>query len=147
MLAQAFQGGPEGRRPGAARSKSRLVIAGATGVLGNEVLRRLVGLGRCHSTQVLAREPITVALGGVATTVVRSDSPADWEAGAADTGGILFDPPRLLHERERALGTPRPEQLAELAGWMRRSGAATMAVVLPHGPAARGAQAGAGQPG
>jgi hypothetical protein len=35
----------------------RLVIAGATGVLGNEVLRRLVGLQWFESTQVLAREP------------------------------------------------------------------------------------------
>jgi hypothetical protein len=43
----------------------RLVIAGATGVLGNEVLRRLVGLQRFESVEVLAREPITPAVRGV----------------------------------------------------------------------------------
>ena len=112
--------------------KPRLVIAGATGVLGNEVLRRLVGLQQFEAAQVLAREPITAGLRGVAATVVAGASPADWPAAAADLGIILFDPPRLFYDRERALWTPRPEQLLEVAQWMRRSGADTLAVVLPH---------------
>src|SRR5690606_5780524 len=52
--------------------------------------------------------------------------------GAADTGLVLFEPPRLFFDRERALWTPRPEQLPALAQWMRRSGVRTLAVVLPH---------------
>src|SRR6266516_4408489 len=68
-----YNGSIDGMRPGpiqelqAARRttsiqrQSRLVIAGATGALGNEVLRRLVGLQWFESTQVLAREPITPA--------------------------------------------------------------------------------------
>ena len=114
------------------RPKPRLVIAGATGVLGNEVLRRLVGLRQFASTQVLAREPITPGLRGVVATVVTSDAPAHWLPSAAETGVILFDPPRLFYQRERALWTPRPDQLLEVARWMRRSGVATLAVVLPH---------------
>jgi hypothetical protein len=112
--------------------KPRLVIAGATGALGNEVLRRLVGLQGFQDTQVLAREPITAGLRGVATVVVPSDDPGEWPPGAADTGIILFDPPRLFHDRERALWTPQPAQLAPLALWMRASGVATLAIVLPH---------------
>ena len=132
MLLQAFQDRSADRRRAPPRSGPRLLIAGATGVLGNEVLRQLVGRGRFGTTQLLAREPITVGLSGVTTAVVAGDTPADWQAGAADTGVILFDPPRLFHGRERALWTPRPEQLAELAAWMRRSGVTTLAVVLPH---------------
>ena len=111
---------------------SRLVIAGATGALGNEVLRRLVGLRQFGATQVLAREPITAGLRGVGTTLVPSDDPAAWPSGAAETGIVLFDPPRLFHDRERALWTPTPQQLPALAQWMRRSGVQTLAVVLPH---------------
>jgi hypothetical protein len=120
------------QRPQPALRKPRLLIAGATGTLGNEVLRRLVGQQQFEATQVLAREPITAGLRGVATTVVASDAPAQWEAASADTGIILFDPPRLFHDRERALWTPQPEQLPDLARWMRASGVSTLAVVLPH---------------
>ena len=119
-------------RPGLTSRKPRLLIAGATGTLGNEVLRRLVGLRQFDGTHVLAREPITDGLRGVTTVLVGSDSPQEWPPCPADTGIILFDPPRLYNERERALWTPRPEQLPALAAWMRRSGVLTLAVVLPH---------------
>lgn len=112
--------------------KPRLLIAGATGVLGNEVLRRLVGQQGFQDAQVLAREPITAGLRGVTTVVVPPGEPDGWPAGAADTGVVLFEPPRLFHDRERALWTPRPEQLPALARWMRASGVTTLAVVQPH---------------
>jgi len=116
----------------AAQPAARLVIAGATGTLGNEVLRRLVGLRLFQDTQVLAREPITAGLRSVGTTVVPGDDPSSWPAGAADTGLVMFDPPRLFYDRERALWTPLPQQLPALAAWMRRSGVRTLAIVLPH---------------
>lgn len=119
-----------GRSP--AGPKPRLVMAGAAGALGNEVLRRLVGLQRFASVQVLAREPITQGLRGVTVNLVPHDSPAQWPLSPADAGVILFDPPRLFYDRERALWTPRPDQLPEVARWMRRSGVATLVVVLPH---------------
>ena len=114
--------------------KPRLLIAGATGVLGNEVLRRLVGGGAYGLTQVLAREPITEGMRGVQATVVPSDDFADWPTPDADVGVVLFDPPRMFYERERALWTPRPEQLVPLARWMRAGGVRTFAIVLPHAP-------------
>jgi hypothetical protein len=115
-------------------ARPRLLIAGATGVLGNEVLRRLVGSGGFGGTRVLAREPITEGLRGVQATVVPTGDPADWPAVAADVGVVLFDPPRLFYDRERALWTPQPQDLAALARWMRRGGVRTLAVVLPHAP-------------
>lgn len=128
---QALQAASRGV-PAAGPPRPRLVIAGATGVLGNEVLRRLVGLQQFGTTQVLAREPIMAGLRGVGTTVVPGEDPALWPPGVADTGVVLFDPPRLFYDRERALWTPAPEQLPALAQWMRRSGVTTLAVVLPH---------------
>ena len=114
--------------------KPRLLIAGATGVLGNEVLRRLVGSGDYGVAQVLAREPITAGLRGVRTTLVPSEAPQDWPPAAADVGVVLFDPPRMFFERERALWTPAPAQLLPLARWLRAGGVRTLAVVLPHAP-------------
>lgn len=113
-------------------ARPRLVIAGATGVLGNEVLRRLVGSQRYAGTEVLAREPIRAGLRGIGSRVVEGEDPGQWAGGAADVGVVMFEPPRLFHDRERALWTPRPEQLPALARWLRHSGVHTLAVVLPH---------------
>lgn len=115
-------------------AKPRLLIAGATGPLGNEVLRRLVGSGRFSATEVLAKEPITGGLRGVQATVILSDEPGAWPPATADVGVVLFDPPRLFYDRERALWTPAPQQLPALARWMRAGGVRTLAVVLPHAP-------------
>ncbi|MBE7367049.1 hypothetical protein [Ramlibacter pallidus] len=114
--------------------KPRLLIAGATGTLGNEVLRRLVGASTFGGTEVLAREAIREGLRGVRTRVVPADDPTEWPLTAADVGIVLFDPPRMFHERERALWTPSPPQLPAVARWMRASGVRTLAVVLPHAP-------------
>ncbi|MFC5497171.1 hypothetical protein ACFPOE_06470 [Caenimonas terrae] len=120
------------RRPGAAAGKPALLIAGATGALGNEMLRRLAGSGRHGHVNVLAREPMTEGLRGVACLVVPPEVDGGWPAVDAQVGVILFDPPRLFYDRERALWTPRPDQLPALALWMRRCGVTTLAVVLPH---------------
>jgi hypothetical protein len=112
--------------------RSALLIAGATGVLGNEVLRRLAGLQQFTGTRVLAREPIKAGWHAVTATVVAGDAPEQWPPVQADTAIVLFDPPRLFYDRERALWTPRPEQLPELARWLRAGGVRTLAVVLPH---------------
>lgn len=118
-------GAPQQRRP-------HLLIAGATGTLGNEVLRQLAGAPAFGSAQVLAREPIKTGLRGVDVTLVGAGPPAGWTPATADTGIVLFDPPRLFYDRERALWTPRPEDLPGVAAWMRASGVRTLAVVLPH---------------
>ncbi|TFY98372.1 hypothetical protein [Ramlibacter humi] len=128
---QALQAAARGAPP-AGPVLPRLVIAGATGLLGNEVLRRLVGLRHFRAAEVLAREPIRTGLRGVGAMLVPGDDPQAWPPGAADTGLVLFEPPRLFYDRERALWTPAPGQLPAVADWMRRSGVRTIAIVLPH---------------
>lgn len=120
------------------------LVAGATGVLGNEVLSRLAGSPVFGAARVLAREPMRDGLRGL-TTLQVSGGPvgawpplADFDGGAGALGGpapigvIMFEPPRLFHDRERALWTPQPGELVALARWMRAGGVATLAVVLPH---------------
>lgn len=121
------------RRPSDGRpSKGALLIAGATGVLGHELVRRLAGRHRFDHTYVLAREPIRDGLPGVETVQVPDLPMAQWPPVAARTALVLFEPPRLFYDRERALWTPEPAQLPALAGWLRSCGVQTLAVVLPH---------------
>lgn len=130
---QVLQAGARAGPPAAARQ--RLLIAGATGTLGNEVMQRLVGAGGFGHTRVLAREPITTGLRRVEVALVPEGGPEQWPPGApADTAVVMFDPPRLFYDRERALWTPAPGQLPALAAWLRASGVRTLAVVLPHAP-------------
>jgi hypothetical protein len=114
----------------------RLLVAGATGVLGNEVLRRLVGSGRFAHTDVLATEAMSSGLAQVGIALTGPASLDDWPATPlpAHTGLIMFEPPRLYHGRERTLWTPAPEQLPALARWFRRSGVQTLVLVMPHAP-------------
>ena len=112
-----------------------LLIAGATGALGHELVRRLAGRHRFDHTRVLAREPIRDGLPGVETVQVPDAGIADipqWPPVEADTALVLFEPPRLYYDRERALWTPEPTQLPALARWLRACGVRTLAVVQPH---------------
>jgi hypothetical protein len=108
------------------------VIAGATGALGNEVMRLLVGLQSYRDVQVLAREPIKTGLRGVGTHVVGAEAPATWPPFPADAAVVMFEPPRLFYERERALWAPQAEDLLPLARWLRAGGVGTLAIVMPH---------------
>lgn len=123
-------------RPAAARAgiKPGLMVAGATGALGSEVLRRLAGSGCFAQTQVLAREPITTGLAQVGIALVGAGAIADWPVWPVpvQTAVVMFEPPRLYHDRERALWTPAPGQLLALARWLRRCGVQTLVLVLPH---------------
>jgi hypothetical protein len=126
------------RRPGPAIPPlPRLLIAGATGVLGKAVLQRLVGMQRISHTQVLARLPIRQGLRHVSAHVVPAGHQGhdDFEkrpASPADMAIVMLDPPRMFYGRERALWTPTPQQLPGLAAWIKRCGVHTMAIVLAH---------------
>ena len=110
-----------------------LLIAGATGVLGNAVLRRLAGAGRYAHTRVLASEPMQQGMQQISLHHI-SGEVAQWPAleQRCDVALVMFEPPRMFYERERALWTPLPEQLNTLANWLHAQGARTLAVVLPH---------------
>jgi hypothetical protein len=122
MHSPSFQGRPA----------SRLIVAGATGVLGNEVLQLLVGMQRWGDVQVLARERMTAGLRGVGTHVVDGRAPGEWPPFPADAAVVMFEPPRLFYDRERALWTPQAQDLPPLARWLRASGVTTLAIVMPH---------------
>lgn len=109
-----------------------LLIAGATGVLGNAVLRRLVGVHRYAHTHVLAREPVQQGLRLLSFHLVTGEVEQWPTAIRCDVAVVMFEPPRMHYERERALWTPEPTQLVALATWLKRCGAQTLAVVLPH---------------
>jgi hypothetical protein len=115
-------------------AQPNLLIAGATGVLGNAVLRRLVGMHRYAHTQVLAWEPVQQGMRQLSLHVVAGDI-SQWPVDQrCDVAVVMFEPPRMFYERERALWTPQPQpqQLTELAAWLHACGASTLAVVLPH---------------
>ena len=109
-----------------------LLIAGATGALGNELVRRLAGSHRYAHTRVLAREPMRDGLRGIETVLVPDALIAKWPRVSAHTAIVSFDPPRLYHDRERALWLPEPAKLPELARWLRACGVTTLAIVQPH---------------
>jgi hypothetical protein len=113
----------------------RLLIAGATGALGNAVLQRIVGMQRFAHTSVLATQAIAPGLRTVSAQVVQGDVahwPVTQPPARHDCAIVMFDPPRLFYDRERALWCPAPEQLGSLAAWLHASGVRTLAVVLPH---------------
>ena len=139
MAADPFQALQAASRPASAAAQGSacgtLLIAGATGALGHEVMRRLAGAHRFAQVRVLAREPIRDGVRGVESLLVPDAPIPNWPVVAADTALVLFDPPRLYYQRERALWVPTPEQLPALARWLHACGARTLAVVQPHAQA------------
>lgn len=131
----ALQAANRAALPLASAAFGTLLIAGATGALGAELLRRLAGSHRHAHTRVLAREPIRDGVRGVEAclTPPRTSTPiGQWPLTSAHTAIIAFDPPRLYHDRERALWVPEPADLPELARWLRACGVQTLAIVQPH---------------
>jgi len=109
-----------------------LLIAGATGALGQELLHRLAGSHRFAHARVLSCELIRDGMRGVESCLCPGLPIAQWPLTSADTAVIAFDPPRMYHERERALWVPQPSDLAELSRWLRACGVRTLAIVQPH---------------
>jgi hypothetical protein len=119
-------------RARAVPKKPTLIFAGATGVLGNEVLRRVAGSGRYGQVHVLAREPVRTIISGVALQCMPEDVVEQWPLLTADIGVVMFEPARMFYERERALWVPKASQIEPLARWMRLCGVNTLLVVMPY---------------
>lgn len=126
------------RRSAAAHSAPlpSLVVAGGAGALGTELLTRLVASQQYRHTEVLVREPFTIGLRYVGTTILPEPAepggPRAWPDLRADVALVVFDTPVLYYDRERALWMPQPADLLPLATWLRGCGVHTLAVVLPH---------------
>lgn len=111
---------------------ARVLLAGATGALGEAMVTRLSSSLRVLSLSVMVREPMAMSMRRVRDLRVTGVDPALWPLAPADEGWILMDPPRLFHGREKALLAVEPDALKPLADWMRRCGVRRLTVVLPH---------------
>lgn len=120
------------RPPHALQRAPTLVIAGATGALGNEVLRRLAGSVRYGHVRVLAREPVRTGMARVELALCQGEPIAQWTPVQADVAVVMFEPPRMFYARERALWVPTATQLPALGAWLQRCGVRTLVVVMPH---------------
>jgi hypothetical protein len=109
-----------------------VLLAGATGALGEAMVTRLASSSSVRLLSVLVREPMAMSLQRVKDLRVTGDEPAHWPPALADEGWILMDPPRLFHGREKAMLAVQPAEFRSIAAWMRRSGVRRLVVVLPH---------------
>jgi hypothetical protein len=111
---------------------SHVLLAGATGALGEAMVTRLASSSAVRLLSVLVREPMVMSLRRVKDLQLIGDDPAHWPLTSADEGWILMDPPRLFHGRERAMLAVQPAEFRSIAVWMRRCGVRRVVVVLPH---------------
>lgn len=109
-----------------------VLLAGATGALGEAMVTRLASSRQVRLLSVLVREPMVMGLRHVKDLHLGSDDAAHWPLPPADEGWILMDPPRLFHGREKAMLAVQPAELRPIAQWMRRCGVRRLVVVLPH---------------
>ena len=71
---------------------------------------------------------------GAAYLKCTTRSADDWPALEAETAVVLFDPPRLFYERERALWTPRPQELLAVRKTTGSDGKVWYRVSIPMRP-------------
>jgi hypothetical protein len=118
-----------------APAKEPLLIAGAAGTLGNELVNALSPRSTYAQTQLLARSAFAHMPARVGVLVAQAE-PVDWaQAFACQRLGVVvasFEPARSFYGREAALIVPSPEQMPALARAAHAAGAHTLAVVLPH---------------
>lgn len=109
-----------------------VLLAGATGALGEAMVTRLASSSAVRLLSVLVREPMVMSLQRVKDLQVMGEDAEHWPIQLADDGWILMDPPRLFHGREKAMLAVEPAELRPIAAWMRRCGVRRLVVVLPH---------------
>ena len=118
-------------RPAAAAAAvlSRVLVAGAGGVLGSAVIEQLLGSHRFQRVAALVQQPVQAAMKGF---VAVQDSDAALRVFAADTALVMFDRAREVHRREVAFVRVQPDALPRLAARLQAAGARRLIVVVPH---------------
>lgn len=108
-----------------------LLLAGATGALGQEVLRQCAARG---AVQVLARAAAAGAPRRLGLLPIDGEDPDQWPPAPAPLAHavVLFERPRPGEPRDALAWSPSPGQLPALARWLRRNGCTDLALVLPH---------------
>lgn len=116
---------------------SRLLVAGAGGPLGREVLREALAHGRYAGVGVLTRAPLQAGLRGLHAVPYEEDNGTVGASAlpAHDIAVVVFDRGRDHYGRDEAYHLPEPQALPVLAARLRASGVHTLAVVCPIAPA------------
>ena len=115
----------------------RLLVAGAGGPLGREVLREALSHGRYASVGVLTRAPLQAGLRGLHAVPYEEDNGTVGASAlpAHDIAVVVFDRGRDHYGRDEAYHLPEPQALPALAARVRASGVHTLVVVCPIAPA------------
>jgi hypothetical protein len=131
-LGQALKGALHIQPP--TRKRPVLLIAGAGGVLGREVSRRLIGSMAFEHTVVLTHSPFHATMRGVQGHSVVNNDLKQTPTLDAQVGIMMFEPGNSFYDRENSIWTPDPSQVPALAHWMADCGVRTLVMVLPHQP-------------
>jgi hypothetical protein len=118
--------------------KQRLLVAGATGLLGAEALALLLASPRFTHVTVLAHRTHAAAPAGMRLLPMDDLPPEQWPAQAhahADVAVVMFDPPKGTGAREAALFAAQPQHMMALGRWLQAQGVHSLAVVMPHAQA------------
>lgn len=136
-LRGALAPAPTAAREGAPAPR-RVLVIGAAGPLGGQVLTALLAGGRLAGVLALVSQSLGVAMQGLQAWQVdgRFDAQVPGSALPAhtDTAVLVFDREGSRHGREAAFVRPQPAQLPALAAWLQALGVRRLVLVLPHAP-------------
>jgi hypothetical protein len=124
-------------RAGARRGKAAapaprtVLVAGAGGALGAEVVERLLGTSGLAPVRVLATQPFQATLRGLEVVLLDQLSAAQ----AAPLAIVVFDRVRHANGRDAAFLRPQPDELPALASRLHAVGVRDLLVVMPHAAA------------
>ncbi len=116
--------------PAAAARPPRLLLAGAGGALGHEVLEAMLACGRYASVGVLTRAPLQPGLHKLQAVPFDDHG----RLPACDVALVVFDRGLDRYGRDEAWHLPEPPGLPALARRLRTSGVHTLVVVCPIAP-------------
>jgi hypothetical protein len=108
-----------------------VLVAGAGGALGSEVVERLLGASGLAPVRVLATQPVQATLRGLEVVLLDALSAAN----AAPLAVVVFDRERHANGRDAAFLRPTPDQLPALAARLHAVGVRHLLVVMPHAAA------------
>jgi hypothetical protein len=116
----------------AANVERRGLVVGAAGSLGAAVLEKALGIGRFAPVGGLGTPPLSSALRGFEAVLFEGFGVAP--LATPDTAWIVLDRARRATGPEDSFYRPQPQQLPQIARWLRAAGVRRLVVVLPHAP-------------
>jgi hypothetical protein len=132
-LHQALRGAHSGAK---ARALARhdVLICGAGGALGAEVVEQALARGAFGAVHVLATRAFHATTRGLEPLrVERFDAPA--AVALPRLALVVFDRPRHANGRDAAFVRIEPDQLPALARWLHAGGVRELVIVMPHAQA------------